>query len=78
MKVTALIRDQPSNEHLVSAKMFQLTEWVYKFLASQPIRPNGGDVDTVYGKCLDWYAGFFALLKTETEAKASPLVLYMQ
>ncbi|KAM4061174.1 putative nitrate assimilation regulatory protein nirA [Hirsutella rhossiliensis] len=69
---------QLRNLQLIPARVFQLTEWVYK-LASAANTPNGqfgtGEVMAVYTKCLDWYEGFFSLLKTD--GSDTPFVLFI-
>lgn len=56
------------NPKLMSVKVFQLTEWVYKLvsptrLASGQIAPS--EVFEVYTKCLDWYERICILLKAD-------------
>ncbi|KJZ68989.1 hypothetical protein HIM_11616 [Hirsutella minnesotensis 3608] len=53
---------------LIPARVFQLTEWVYKLLSSTDLYNglfNSNAVMAVYTKCLDWYEKIFLLLKTE-------------
>ncbi|KJZ69107.1 hypothetical protein HIM_11497 [Hirsutella minnesotensis 3608] len=71
---------QLSHLQSIPAKIFQLTEWVYKVLASSQLHsPNThasvSEVMAVYTKCLDWYQSFFALLKTDESN--SPFVLFV-
>ncbi|OAQ93891.1 nitrate assimilation regulatory protein nirA [Purpureocillium lilacinum] len=67
-------RSQLSSLQLIPAKIFQLTEWVYKLLAS-PQTAAGDEVVLVYHRCLDWYESFFAMLKTD--GSNSPFVLFI-
>jgi len=66
---------QLSSLQLIPAKIFQLTEWVYKVLAS-PQPATNDKLVLVYHRCLDWYESFFAMLKTD--GNDSPFVLFIQ
>lgn len=66
---------QLSSLQLIPAKIFQLTEWVYKVLAS-PQTATNDELVLVYHRCLDWYESFFAMLKTD--GSNSPFVLFIQ
>ena len=68
-------QSQLSSLQLIPAKIFQLTEWVYKLLAS-PQPAAGDEVVLAYHRCLDWYESFFAMLKTD--GSNSPFVLFIQ
>ncbi|KAM4061664.1 nitrate assimilation regulatory protein nirA [Hirsutella rhossiliensis] len=63
---------------LIPARVFQLTEWVYKLLSSATHTPNGrfdtAEVMAVYTECLDWYEGFFSYPKP---AAVTPFVLFI-
>ncbi|KJZ68374.1 hypothetical protein HIM_12234 [Hirsutella minnesotensis 3608] len=63
---------------LIPARVFQLTEWVYKLLSVNHL-PNGrynlNGVMAVYTKCLDWYERFFSLLKAD--GSDTPFVLFI-
>lgn len=70
---------QLSNLQLIPAKIFQLTEWVYKLLTSTQLpaaQIGTSEVVAVYTKCLDWYESFFALLKTH--GSNTPFILFIQ
>jgi len=64
---------------IVPAKIFQLTEWVYKLLATANM-PSGevtwNEVLAIYTKCLDWYESFLTVLKDEDSER--PFVLFIQ
>ncbi|GJN78630.1 hypothetical protein PLIIFM63780_002139 [Purpureocillium lilacinum] len=60
---------------LISAKIFQLTEWMCKILVSQPTAADD-EVVLIYHWCLDWYESFFAMLKTDESN--SPFVFFVQ
>ncbi|KJZ70511.1 hypothetical protein HIM_10097 [Hirsutella minnesotensis 3608] len=64
------------SDQVIPAKIFQLTEWVYKILDRAYI-PGGEiswvEVVAVYTKCLDWYGSFFTLLAAE--GNENPVVL---
>ncbi|KAM4056414.1 nitrate assimilation regulatory protein nirA [Hirsutella rhossiliensis] len=70
---------QLRNLQLIPARVFQLTEWVYKLLSSATHTPNGrfdtAEVMAVYTECLDWYEGFFSLPKTG--GSDTPFVLFI-
>jgi hypothetical protein len=63
-------------------KIFQLTEWVYKFLASATVpgpskaTVSGSEVMDLYRNCLDWYDGFLSL--SEVHGNSSAPVLFVQ
>ena len=65
----------------MAVKIFQLTEWVYKFLALrrvlEPPTPSVSGVAAieVYKDCLDWYGSVFDLLRAHEN---SPLVVFIQ
>ncbi|RDA83997.1 hypothetical protein CP532_6953 [Ophiocordyceps camponoti-leonardi (nom. inval.)] len=63
----------------MSARMFQLFEWVYKMLAFGSLNGHEGNswsrVLAAYKKCLDWYGSFFAMPRTS--AGNSPFVLFV-
>lgn len=65
---------QLRNLQLIPARVFQLTEWVYKLSSATHI--DTAEVMAVYTKCLDWYEGFFSLLKTD--GSDTPFVLFIQ
>ncbi|EFY90659.1 putative nitrate assimilation regulatory protein nirA [Metarhizium acridum CQMa 102] len=60
----------------ISGKIFQLTEWVYNFiaLARSNIRNGSGNVRAFYKKCLDWYKELFAY--AESDCGRTPFVLF--
>ncbi|UNI15340.1 hypothetical protein JDV02_001880 [Purpureocillium takamizusanense] len=69
------------NLQLIPAKIFQLTEWVYKMVASSRMRDpatyvGASQVMAVYTRCLDWYQSLFALLKKGSSN--SPFGLFIQ
>ncbi|GJN76039.1 hypothetical protein PLICBS_010150 [Purpureocillium lilacinum] len=68
-------RAQLSGLQLVPAKIFQLTEWVYKLLVWSSAA-TGDEVVLVYRRCLDWYEGFFAMLAAD--GSNSPFVTFIQ
>ncbi len=68
-------RSQLTSVQLVPAKIFQLTEWVYKLLVRSPAA-TGDEVVLVYRRCLDWYEGFFAMLAAD--GSSSPFVAFIQ
>ncbi|KAM4063580.1 hypothetical protein HRG_014031 [Hirsutella rhossiliensis] len=72
---------QLRNLQLIPARVFQLTEWVYKLLSSATHTPNGrfdtAEVMAVYTECLDWYEGFFSLPKTGGSDTPFVLFIYM-
>ncbi|KAJ6437961.1 cyclase/dehydrase family protein [Purpureocillium lavendulum] len=59
---------------LIPAKLFQLTEWVYKLLASAQTATSD-EVVLVYHRCLKWYESVLAVLKTDRSN--SPFVLFI-
>lgn len=68
-----------SGIQLIGAKLFQLTEWVYKVLSGPevtPIKISLSEAIAVYTKCLNWYDEFFALLKAD--GINTPCILYIQ
>ncbi|OAQ65596.1 nitrate assimilation regulatory protein nirA [Purpureocillium lilacinum] len=67
-------RSQLTSLQLVPAKIFQLTEWVYKLLVRSPAA-TGDEVVLVYRRCLDWYEGFFAMLASD--GSSSPFVAFI-
>ncbi|KAM4062339.1 fungal zn(2)-Cys(6) binuclear cluster domain-containing protein [Hirsutella rhossiliensis] len=67
-------RLQLSSLQIIPARIFQLTEWVYKLLALQD-SASGEQVVSVYRQCLNWYENFFALLKPD--ASNSPFILFI-
>ncbi|OAQ65631.1 nitrate assimilation regulatory protein nirA [Purpureocillium lilacinum] len=67
-------RAQLSGLQLVPAKIFQLTEWVYKLLVWSSAA-TGDEVVLVYRRCLDWYEGFFAMLAAD--GSNSPFVTFI-
>ncbi|KID94737.1 hypothetical protein MAJ_09327, partial [Metarhizium majus ARSEF 297] len=60
----------------ISGKIFELTEWVYNFmaLARSNIRNGSGNVRAFYKKCLDWYKELFAY--AESDCGRTPFVLF--
>ncbi|KAH6959953.1 hypothetical protein BKA56DRAFT_623991 [Ilyonectria sp. MPI-CAGE-AT-0026] len=69
---------QLSSLQTIPARIFQLTEWVYKLLASTEL--SAAQIDTsevvdVYTKCLDWYENFFSLLNTYRSD--TPFILFI-
>ncbi|KPM39394.1 hypothetical protein AK830_g7157 [Neonectria ditissima] len=62
---------------MVTAKMFQLTEWVHKFITSAQSAPGiaSNDLVAVYTKCLDWYEGLFALV--DRDGSRTPFMLFV-
>lgn len=62
----------------VSTKLFQLTEWVYKFITSPYSRAQGipSNPSAFYRKCLEWYEEVFTLL--ENDHGRTPFVLFVQ
>ncbi|GJN86841.1 hypothetical protein PLIIFM63780_010423 [Purpureocillium lilacinum] len=68
-------RAQLSSLQLVPAKIFQLTEWVYKLLVWSSAA-TGDEVVLVYRRCLDWYEDFFAMLAAD--GSNSPFVTFIQ
>ncbi|UNI22306.1 hypothetical protein JDV02_008206 [Purpureocillium takamizusanense] len=81
--LTAEHASQLSSLQLIPAKIFQLTEWVYKLLAASPSSSSpspsrattADEVVLTYYRCLDWYESFFAMLKTD--GSNSPFVLFI-
>ncbi|UNI14797.1 hypothetical protein JDV02_001392 [Purpureocillium takamizusanense] len=69
------LASQLSSLQLIPAKIFQLTEWVYKLLASSSRVTTTDEVVLTYHRCLDWYESFFAMLKTD--GSNSPFVLFI-
>jgi len=69
---------QSRNSQLISAKLFLLTEWVYKLVLSARTSASGAaaNVAPVYTKCLDWYSGLFELLVAD-EGR-TPFALFIQ
>ncbi|GJN78595.1 hypothetical protein PLIIFM63780_002104, partial [Purpureocillium lilacinum] len=65
---------QISNPQLVPAKIFQLTEWVYKLLVRLPAA-TGDEVVLIYRRCLDWYEGFYVMLAAD--GSNSPFVAFV-
>ncbi|KYK56993.1 hypothetical protein DCS_04000 [Drechmeria coniospora] len=62
---------------LIPAKIFQLTEWVYKLLVTAHV--PSAEILAVYTKCLDWYDSFFALLAGGSDRPVVPIVhMYYQ
>lgn len=64
---------------LIGAKIYQLTEWVYKALSAPEATPTKvalSEVILVYTKCLKWYDSFFALLKADEVN--TPSILFIQ
>lgn len=59
-------------------KIFQLTEWVYKFTSSaEPDSKRGAsDFELFYNECLNWYEDVFALLNDR--GTRTPFVLFLQ
>ncbi|PHH91331.1 hypothetical protein CDD83_902 [Cordyceps sp. RAO-2017] len=59
---------QINDLQLIPARIFQLTEWVYKLLSavnSSKRQLDLGRVRAVYTKCLGWYDQFFSLLTAD-------------
>ncbi|KAJ6442323.1 2-deoxy-D-gluconate 3-dehydrogenase [Purpureocillium lavendulum] len=67
-------KSQLSNLQLIPAKIFQLTERVFKLLSS-PRTASSDQIVSAYHQCLDWYESFFAMLKTD--GSNSPFVLFI-
>ncbi|KJZ68614.1 hypothetical protein HIM_11993 [Hirsutella minnesotensis 3608] len=69
---------QLRNVEPIPARLFQLTEWVYKFLSTTHL-PNGqldsSEAIAVYAKCLDWYERLFPMLKMD--GSDTPFVLFI-
>lgn len=63
---------------IISGKIFELTEWVYNFiaLARSNIRSGPANVRAFYEKCLDWYKELFAY--AESDCGRTPFVLFAQ
>ncbi|KAJ6439384.1 glycoside hydrolase family 79 [Purpureocillium lavendulum] len=59
----------------IPAKIFQLTEWLYKLIAAPDTSAN--DVVSVYFRYLGWYESFFRLLKSDGSSN-SPFILFIQ
>ncbi|XP_044714520.1 uncharacterized protein HRG_11908 [Hirsutella rhossiliensis] len=72
---------QLRNLQLIPARVFQLTEWVYKLLSSATHTPNGrfdtAEVMAVYTECLDWYEGFFSYPKPAAVTPLCTLYLHV-
>ena len=66
---------------ITQIKVFQLTEWVYKFLTvaefpdASTTAMSGDHVMTLYRNCLDWYEGFLALEEVQGNSSASFLFI---
>ncbi|EFY87706.1 putative nitrate assimilation regulatory protein nirA [Metarhizium acridum CQMa 102] len=60
----------------ISGKIFELTEWVYNFiaLARSNTRNGSRSVRAFYEKCLDWYKELFAY--AESDCGRTPFVLF--
>lgn len=73
---------QPYSWQINRIKVFQLTEWVYKFITSLKVPGqsrgpvSGSDVMALYRNCADWYAAF--LEPPETNGNNLPSVLFVQ
>lgn len=73
---------QPSAQTINSARIFQLAEWVYKYLISVDLSAEavatvgGNEVMAVYRNCLDWYEAFRAF--AELQDSSSPSILFSQ
>ncbi|KJZ69455.1 hypothetical protein HIM_11160 [Hirsutella minnesotensis 3608] len=69
---------QLRNVEPIPARLFQLTEWVYKYLSTTHL-PNGqldsSEAIAVYAKCLDWYERLFPMLKMD--GSDTPFVLFI-
>lgn len=65
---------QTSSLQILPAKIYLLTEWVYKFLASPWDKAE--EVVAVYRDCLDWYETCFTLLKED--GSNPPYLLFIQ
>ncbi|GJN81537.1 hypothetical protein PLIIFM63780_005071 [Purpureocillium lilacinum] len=70
---------QSRNSQLISAKLFLLTEWVYKLVLSARTSASGAaaNVAPVYTKCLDWYSGLFELLVADEGRTPFALFIHM-
>ncbi len=71
--------EQFRSGQITRIKIFQLTEWVYKFLASATF-PNapcaavkGDEVIALYRDCLVWYEDFLTLAEVHGDSSASGL-----
>lgn len=76
--LSTAINFQPASPHNFIAKMFQLTELVYKVIvanrrASSSIK---GDIIATYQKCLGWYSEIFELVGNGSSR--SPFFLFLQ
>ncbi|KAH7110017.1 putative nitrate assimilation regulatory protein nirA [Dactylonectria estremocensis] len=68
---------QQRDLQLITAKMFQLTEWVHKLITSARSPPGiaSNDIVAVYNKCLDWYESLFALVNRD--GTRTPFMLFV-
>jgi len=63
----------------ISARLFQLTEWVYNFIISAPsssAASSSGMMQTFYEQCLDWYREIFSY--SEKDYGRTPFILFAQ
>jgi hypothetical protein len=71
--------EQLRSGQLLRIKIFQLTEWVYKFLASATFpgvsctTVKGDEVMTLYRDCLVWYDDVLAFAEVQGNCSASVL-----
>ncbi|UNI24014.1 hypothetical protein JDV02_009794 [Purpureocillium takamizusanense] len=78
--IAATFRHLPTrNSQLLSAKLFLLTEWVYKLAFAARAGEPGvwASVVPVYTKCLDWYSGLFELLVADEGRTPFALFIHM-
>lgn len=63
---------------VISVKIFQLTEWVYKFanLVRSDFQRALSDLESFYTGCLNWYERVFFLLNAT--GSRTPFVLFVQ
>jgi hypothetical protein len=63
----------------ISARIFQITEWVYNFIISAPASSGASSSDVIqsfYKKCLDWYREILSF--SEKDYGRTPFVLFAQ
>ncbi|KAH7111007.1 nitrate assimilation regulatory protein nirA, partial [Dactylonectria estremocensis] len=74
---TDVHNSQQRDLQLITAKMFQLTEWVHKLITSARSAPGiaSNDIVAVYNKCLDWYESLFALVNRD--GTRTPFMLFV-
>lgn len=67
-----------NNAQTIAARIFQLTEWVYKVIVEAVPTTNIAPAEVVrtYNKCLNWYSGIMGILNASKGR--TPFALFIQ